>query len=290
MKFIKMQGAANDFILVEANGKKRDWPKLAIVMCDRHLGIGADSLLVLLPSKVADFEMRTFDTDGSEAETCGNGIRCVARYAFDKGLLRNGADHVMIKTVAGMTRVSLDSKGGRLVRIQANMGRPRLGADEIPVKITDNKDKIVSIKSMLSYPITVDGTELVLNFVSMGNPHAVHFSEQSVADFPLAQLGTKVENHPIFPHRVNFEVARVLGPKHLEARVWERGVGETLACGSGACAITVAARLRGLVGNKVDIKLPGGVLEVEWDGKGEVFLSGPAGNVFAGEWPDDKLS
>jgi diaminopimelate epimerase len=142
---------------------------------------------------------------------------------------------------------------------------------------------------MLSYKVTVSGKELTLNLVSMGNPHAVYFSQEPVSDFPLSKLGPLVENLPIFPNRVNFEVARVLDNKHLEARVWERGVGETLACGSGACAIIVAAQLYGYTGDKVDIKLPGGVLEVTWDGRGEVFLSGPAKIIFNGEWPDETV-
>jgi len=167
------------------------------------------------------------------------------------------------------------------------MGEPKFGADDIPVAIKQSEGNIVDIKSMLSYPVSVDGTDLLLNPVSMGNPHAVYFWLHPVDDFPLSQLGPKVEHLAIFPNRVNFEVARVMSRQQIQARVWERGVGETLACGSGACAIAAAAQMHGYIDNKVDIKLPGGVLQVEWNGTGELLLSGPAEIVFSGEWPDE---
>ena len=286
MDFTKMQGAANDFVLLEANDKRRDWTKLAIAMCDRHLGIGADSLLLLMPSDRADFRMRTFDADGSEAETCGNGIRCLARYVMEKGLIRSGVGDITVETLAGISRVRFEKKAGKVVKYWANMGRPEFNAGKIPVDLELGKGEAVDIKSMLSYKTTVDSMDLVLNLVSMGNPHAVHFCQEPVVDFPLSDIGPLVENLPVFPNRVNFEVARVLGKNHLEARVWERGIGETLACGSGACAIAVTSTLLGYTGRIVDIKLPGGTLDTEWNGEGEVILGGPAETVFEGKWPD----
>lgn len=286
MDFTKMQGAANDFVVVDARHIKRDWSRLAVAMCDRHLGIGADSLLLLVSSDRADFGMRTFDADGSEAETCGNGIRCLARYALEKGLINPDAGEMTIETVATINRVKFERKGGRVARFWANMGQPRFAAAKIPVVLKDGEGSVVDIKNMLSYKITVKGTDLTLNLVSMGNPHAVHFCQGPVADFPLSVIGPVVEKLPIFPNRVNFEIARVLDDRHLEARVWERGVGETLACGSGACAITVASKLLGYTEPKVDIRLPGGVLNAEWNGQGEVVLGGPAVLVFEGKWPD----
>ncbi len=286
MDFTKMQGAANDFVMVDAHNMKRNWSKLAIAVCDRHLGIGADSLIILQPSDKADFGMRTFDADGSEAETCGNGIRCLARYVLEKGLVSPDIEEITIETVAAINRVKLERKGGRVIKFWANMGKPRFTADKIPVNLKAGKGDVVDVKSMLSYKVIVSGKELTLNLVSMGNPHAVYFSQEPVSDFPLSRIGPLVENLPIFPNRVNFEVARVLDNKHLEARVWERGVGETLACGSGACAITVSSKLRGYTESKVDIKLPGGVLNAEWNGNGEVVLGGPAEVVFEGKWPD----
>jgi diaminopimelate epimerase len=286
MDFTKMHGAANDFVMLDARNIKRDWSKLAIAVCNRHLGIGADSLIILLPSDKADFGMRTFDADGSEAETCGNGIRCLARYVLEKGLASLDTEEMTIETVATVNRVKLERRGGRVVKFWANMGKPRLAAEKIPVNLKPGKDGVVDINNMLSYKVRVDGTDLTLNLVSMGNPHAVHFSQEPVANFPMSTIGPLVENLPVFPNRVNFEVARVLNHKHLEARVWERGVGETLACGSGACAITVASKSLGYTESKVDIKLPGGVLNAEWNGNGEVVLGGPAEVVFEGKWPD----
>ncbi|MGD0779710.1 MAG: diaminopimelate epimerase [Dehalococcoidales bacterium] len=286
MDFTKMHGAGNDFVMIDGRKMKRDWSKLAITVLDRHLGIGADSLIILQPSKKADFGMRTWDTDGSEAETCGNGIRCLARYVLEKGLINTDVAEMTIETVATINRVRLERKGGKVVKFWANMGKPRLAAAKIPVKVIAGQGRVVDIKSMLAYEVNVGGMDLALNLVSMGNPHAVHFLQTPVADFPLGKIGPLVENLPIFPQRVNFEIARVLDKSHIEARVWERGVGETLACGSGTCAITVASKLRGYTESKVDIQLPGGVLNAEWNGNGEVVLGGPAVVVYEGVWPD----
>ncbi len=287
MQFTKMQGAGNDYVLIESNGATRDWSKLAITALNRHFGVGGDSLLVLAPSTRADFQMRIFDADGSEAEACGNGTRCLARYVFEKGMIQRGAEYLTIETLSGVRRVRLLQRGGKLVGIQACMGKPIFNAREIPVAGLE-KSKIINTQSLVSYPVTVDGTEMVLSLVSMGNPHAVFFQKNPVADFPLSRLGPKVENLKIFPNRINFEVVRVLNRQQAEARVWERGVGETLACGSGACAIIVVGQLSGSLDNKVDVKLPGGILGVEWDGKGEVLLSGPAEIIFTGEWSNKE--
>lgn len=286
MDFTKMQGAANDFVMVEAVGIQRNWIKTAIAMCDRHLGIGADSLLLLVPSDKADFCMRTFDADGSEAETCGNGIRCLARYVLEKGLVSPGTSEITVETAAGISKVKAEKKAGRVIRFWANMGKPQFGTDQIPVIMKPGEGNIVDIKSMFSYESTVDSAKLTLNLVSMGNPHAVHFCQEPVSKFPLSRIGPLVENMSIFPNRINFEIARVLDRKHLEARVWERGIGETMACGSGACAIAVASKVLGYTENEVGIELPGGRLDAEWNGDGEVILGGPAEIVFEGKWPD----
>ena len=263
MNFTKLEGAGNDFILVEAGGVGQDWSQLAIAMCNRHFGIGADGLLLLLPSEIADFRMRMFNPDGSEAEACGNGI----------------------ETMAGIRRAKLHKETGKLTKIQVGMGAPKFEAKDIPVVVGQG---IVNIKSMLSCPVTIKGKELLLNFVSMGNPHAVYFWQHPISEFPLSQVGPEVEQHKMFPNRTNFEVANVINRQQIKVRVWERGAKETLACGSGACAVAVAAQLHGYVDDIVDIKLPGGILEVKWDGVGEVFLSGPAEIVFIGEWPASK--
>ena len=283
-----MQGAGNDFILVEAGSISRNWSQVAMAMCDRHYGIGGDGLLLLLPSVIADLRMRIFNPDGSEAEACGNGLRCLAKYVAERGLVGSEAEEMSAETEAGIRKIRFLRAWSKLIGIQIGMGTPEFGAKDIPVLIEPGGE-LVDIKPILDYPLAIEGRELLLSFVSMGNPHAVYFEQHPVSDFPLSQLGPKVEQHQIFPNRVNFEVARVVNRQQIEARVWERGAGETLACGSGACAIAVAAYLHGYVSDKVDIILPGGILEVEWDGAGEVFLSGPAEIVFTGEWPNENV-
>ena len=283
MNFTKVQGAGNDFVLIEAKGSLRNWSRTAIAMCDRHFGVGADGLLLLLPSKEADFRMRMFNPDGSEAEACGNGLRCLAKYILYRGLAK--AKEIKIETMAGLRQVRFRRSGKEVTGIQVSMGKPAFGAKDIPVAV---EKKLLDIKPILDYPITIDGWRLKLDFVSMGNPHAVYFWEKPLSEFPLTQLGSKVEHHRLFPNRVNFEVARVINRQEIEMGVWERGAGETLACGTGACAVAVAAQLHDYVDKKVDLKLPGGTLNVEWDGVGEVFLGGQAEVVFTGEWIKEK--
>lgn len=288
MNFTKLQSAGNDFVLVETKDTRRDWSPVAAAICDRHFGVGADGLLLLLPSDIAHFRMRMFNPDGSEAEACGNGLRCLVRYVATKGLLADiGTGEISIETAAGIRKARIYSAEGKPDDTQISMGTPKFGAEDIPVVIEKGDKRLVVIKSMLSYPVTVEGRELALDLVSMGNPHAVYFGQHRVTDFPLSQIGPRVEHLSIFPHRINFELARVVNRQQIEARVWERGAGETLACGSGACAVAVAARLRGYIDNKVDIKLPGGILKVEWDGAGEILLSAPAEIVFRGEWSEE---
>jgi len=295
VNFTKLQGAGNDFIVLETDDMERDWSSVAGAICDRHFGVGADGLLLLSSSKVADLKMRIFNADGSEAEACGNGIRCLAKYVIEKGLVTErpsqvepgqGPKELLIETIAGNRTVWLHTAEGKETRIQFAMGVPKFTAGDIPVTIPTGEENAVDIKSMLRYSIVIDSYELPLNFVSMGNPHAVCFWQYPVAEFPLSHIGTKVEHMSIFPNRINFEVARVINRSLIDVAVWERGVGETLACGTGACAVAVAAQLSGYVDRMVDIKLPGGILQVEWDGTGEVLLSGPAEIVFNGVWPD----
>ncbi len=284
MYFTKMQGAGNDFVLIEANNMKRDWAKLAVAMCDRHFGIGGDGIILVLSSKKASFRMRMFNPDGSESEACGNGLRCMVRYVVDTGLADVKAKEITIETLGGIRKSRLTRKGSKVTEVRVSMGKPAFAMKDIPARI--KPEEVTSVKSMLSHETQVDGRELTLNLVSMGNPHAVYFTSEPVKNFPLCQLGPKIEHHPIFPARTNFEVARVINRKQIEVGVWERGAGETLACGSGACAVAVAAQVLGYVDNKVDIKLTGGLLTVQWDGTNEVLLSGPAERVFTGEWPD----
>jgi len=284
MKFTKMQGAGNDFVVVKTAGGNRDWPSLAISMCDRHFGAGADGLLLMLPSRVADFKMRIFNADGSESKACGNGMRCLVKYHLDDQPEVKASSEVTIETGAGIRKARIHRRRGKVTEIQASMGLPRVGHDGTPARLVTRNGKIVDITTQMNRPVRVEGQDILLSLVSIGNPHAVHFTDQSIADYPLTRIGPRVEQHRLFPDETNFEIVNIVNRDEVEARVWERGCGETLACGSGACAITVAGRLLGLLDSKVDVCLPGGTLTVEWDGEGEVFLSGPAATVYCADW------
>jgi len=281
LRFAKYHGAGNDFILVDGRGAERDWPALARAICQRNLGAGADGLIVALPSQTAAARLRLFNADGSEAEMSGNGVRCFARFVVEEGIAQPEGDDLHVETAAGPIVVRLRRRpdGGGVGGATVDMGPPRLAPRDIPVAVE-------AAPPILDLALLVDDAVYSVSCVSMGNPHAVHFVQTPVADFPLREVGPRVEHHPLFPARVNFEVARVLDRGHVESRTWERGVGETQACGTGACAIMVAARLRGLVDDDVEVREPGGVLTLRWPGEGSVFLSGPAEFVYRGEWPD----
>ncbi len=279
-----MQGAGNDFIVIEADAAAYDWPRLSVAMCDRHYGIGADGILLVMPSVGADFRLRIFNPDGSEAEACGNGTRCVVRYFVDRKPGNSHNREIAVETIAGIRKARVHHTAGKPVRIKVGMGEPGFGEKDIPV-LLKQCDRVNTRKPMITCSLQLARRELLLTLVSMGNPHAVYFTDKPVADFPLNRLGPKVEHHPMFPRGTNFEVARVMNRGQIESRVWERGAGETLACGSGACAIAVAARLNGYSDDKVAVAVPGGMLDIEWPGSGEVFLSGPAETIFTGEWP-----
>ena len=291
MKFSKLQATGNDFILVDTltGPGEGDWGELARAMCDRHFGVGADGLILVQGSTIADLKMRILNSDGSEAEVSGNGLRCLAKYAIAKGLtgkMSPSAErsnlYLAIETLAGIRKVKAYMLGNKVNQVEVDMGLPQFQSEQIPVKVK------VDIIPILDYALVLNGKELTLALLSMGNPHAVSFLSQPIADFHLTEIGQKVERHPMFPQRTNFEVARVLSRGKIEARVWERGVGATLACGSGACAIVVAAQLLDYVEPQVDIMLPGGTLTVSWDRIGEVLLTGPVEEVFTGEWLEGK--
>jgi len=268
IKFTKMQATGNDFVVIETNSN-RDWSKLAKAMCERRFGVGADGIILVMSSKNADIHMRMFNPDGSEAEACGNGTRCLARYAIDQGLVNS--KEITIETLGGLRKARTVGKF-----IQVDMGEPIFKAELIPVDDT--------CKKVIDYPLNIAASQLSLTCLSMGNPHAVLFIDKPVKNFPLEVIGPKVEHHPFFPKRVNFEIANVIDKNKIRARVWERGAGETLSCGTGACAIAVAAQLQKFCNKEIDIILPGGTLTIYWDGQGEVKLTGPAEQVFKGEW------
>jgi diaminopimelate epimerase len=271
MDFLKMQGAGNDFVLVDGlDGREADWPRLARGISDRHFGIGADGLLLVRPSNAADFRMMMWNPDGSESEMCGNGVRCFARYLLDGHA--KGRESVTVETAAGLLTVRAC---GSTAWLQASMGAPILNGRDIPVN--------VDADPVLDLDLPELGIEVAC--VSMGNPHAVQFVAD-VSAVELAALGPRVEHHPLFPNRINFHVCQVMSRGELAMRTWERGAGLTMACGTGAAATAVAARLKGYVDNVVREHVPGGELELAWDGQGEVFMTGPAEYVFRGEWPD----
>jgi len=285
MNFTKLQGTGNDFIFIDARKLEHDWPRLAREMCHRYFGVGADGLILVANSNAASLRMRLFNSDGSEAEISGNGLRCYAKYVIDRQIVPG--PNLTVETMSGIRTIETTMSGGKVTHAKVNMGTPHFKAEEIPALIDGSQRGRggVDIIPILDYPLTIGRRRLDLSFVSMGNPHAVVFLSEPVADFPLLVIGPKIESHRIFPERVNFEVARILSRNTIEARVWERGAGETLSCGSGACALAVIARIKGYTDDEVSIILSGGNLIVYWNGVGEVYLSGPVEQVFNGEWP-----
>lgn len=276
MKFTKMQGIGNDYVYVNCLQETIENPsELAKKISDRHYGVGSDGLIMINPSDKADFEMEMYNADGSRGEMCGNGIRCVAKYVYDYGLTDKTS--ISVETLAGIKYLDLTVEDGKVVLVKVDMGKPMLRPEEVPV--VSEKEEVID------EPITVDGQEYRMTCVSMGNPHAVVFIDQDVKEFPLETVGVKFENHERFPKRVNTEFVNVLDRHTAQMRVWERGSGETLACGTGACAVAVACALNGLTEDEVTVKLLGGDLQIKWDReKNTVYMKGPAEVVFDGEW------
>ncbi len=274
MKFHKMQGARNDFVVFDGRDQpKLDWAAVAVRACDRRAGVGGDGILVLELSQTEDLRMRYHNADGSRSEMCGNGIRCLAKFALDIGATVQR--QLSWETGAGPATTEVLEYGEGPSRVRVDMGPPRFAPADIPVKADGAQVREV--------PFAVDGSDLSLTCVSMGNPHAVTFVD-SVAGFPLDRLGPEVEHHVAFPNRTNFEVAEVVDSGHLRMRVWERGVGETQACGTGACAVAVAGQLVRQTASEVEIHLPGGRLTVAWKPGHNVLLTGPAETSFTGDF------
>ena len=274
LQFTKMQGLGNDYVYVDCTKKKlENASEVAVKVSDRHFGIGSDGLILINASSVADFEMEMYNADGSRGEMCGNGIRCVAKYVYDYGL--TDQTHISVETLGGIKYLDLTVEEGRVRQVRVDMGRPMLCPTEIPV--------IANGETVIDMPIEVDGTEYRMTAVGMGNPHTVVFVED-VDGLEIEQIGPKFEHHPCFPNRVNTEFVKVLDRNTVKMRVWERGSGETLACGTGACAVAVACILNGLTENKVTVQLLGGDLLIEWDREADkVYMTGPAEVVFDGE-------
>ncbi len=279
MRFTKMHGAGNDYVYVDGRGQDKDWPALSAAMSDRHFGVGSDGLILAMPSEDADLRMVMFNADGSEGKMCGNGIRCLVAFAMDHGVVPKDSKRVEVETLAGRRWVEPIWENGRFARAVVGMGDPILTAADVPV-VAPGHDTV------MDYPFQVDGCDFEISCVSMGNPHAVAFVGVPVAEMKLDDVGPLVEHHPMFPERVNFEIANVIDSGTIDARVWERGSGLTMACGTGACAVAVISRLQSRTGDRVDVNLPGGDLTITWPGSGEVVMEGPVVQVFQGEWPD----
>lgn len=279
MRFTKMHGLGNDYIYLDCvrGPMPRDPAALARAMSDRHFGVGGDGLILICPSSKADAQMRMFNADGSEAEMCGNGLRCVAKFVHDHGIAVK--PKLTIETGRGVLSVDLEIHQGKVERVTVDMGEPILQGSDIPTTLPGNPPK--------DEPLSIDGSKWAWTCVSMGNPHAVTFVGE-LTDELVHGVGPKVERHPAFPRRTNVEFVQVLNPGEVRMRVWERGSGETLACGTGACASVVAGCLTGRLNRRSTVHLLGGDLFIEWSEKdNHVYMTGPAVEVFTGEWPGD---
>lgn len=277
MEFTKMHGLGNDFVVVsQCQDVPKDVDKLAIDICHRNFGIGADGLVFILPSNLVDIRMRIFNADGSEAEQCGNAIRCVTKYAYDHKIVEK--EEISVETLAGIqnVRLHIEKTNNIVSSIEVNMGEPILKGDMVPLAIDDEK--------VIEHTIEVDGRTFSFTAVSMGNPHAVIYVDDA-ANFDVEKWGPKIENHPLFPKKTNVEFVTVKSDKEMDMRVWERGVGQTLACGTGACATGVASVLTHKASRDVTVSLKGGDLKILWNEEdNKVYMTGTAKEVFTGYW------
>ena len=286
MRFTKMHGAGNDYVYVNCFEEPypTDAAELARRVSDRHFGIGGDGLVLICPSEVADARMRMFNVDGSEAEMCGNAVRCVAKYVYDHGLCRRSP--LKIETGRGVLTLELEIADGCVNRVRVDMGEPILEPAHVPTTLADNSP--FPGNPAVNVPLKIGGEVLFVTCVSMGNPHCVTFVKEP-SDIWVLQIGPRVEIDSHFPNRTNAEFVQVLSPGEVRMRVWERGCGETLACGTGACAVCVAGVLGNRTGRKITVHLPGGDLELEWNqSDNHVYMTGEAVEVFNGEWDTVK--
>lgn len=273
MKFTKMQGLGNDYVYVDAiNQDIKNESELSVFVSNRHFGIGSDGLILICKSEKADFRMKMFNSDGSEAEMCGNGIRCVGKFVYDKKLTQK--TELTIETLAGIKKLKLNVENGKVKTVKVDMEEPILEPEKIPV---NSKEKIVK-----NLKLKVEDKEFEITCVSMGNPHAVIFVED-VEKFDVEKYGKKIEINEIFPKKTNVEFVQIINKEKVKMRVWERGTGETLACGTGACATVVASNLNQLTDKKVEVELLGGKLYIEWNENNHIYMTGPAETVFDGE-------
>lgn len=274
MKFTKMEGIGNDYVYVDCTKEEITDPyRVAQIVSKRHFGIGSDGLILIKKSEIADFKMEIYNADGSQAEMCGNGIRCVAKYVYDKGLTNK--TNISVETLAGIKYLELTVENNKVKKVKVDMGEPILEAEKIPVKAKESPVTNLKLKAA--------DKEFTFTCVSMGNPHAVTIIE-NVENFDVAKYGSLLEKNEAFPKKSNIEFIEILDRKNIKMRVWERGAGETLACGTGSCAATVSCVLNNVTENKINVHLLGGKLTIEWNKKNNhVYMTGPATTVFEGE-------
>lgn len=275
ISFTKMHGLGNDYIYIHCPADEPHLlPELSIEMSQRHTGVGGDGIILIEPSEVADFKMRIFNADGSEAKMCGNGSRCVGKYVFDHNLTDKRT--VKLETLAGIRTLELhvDEESRKVESVTVDMGEPELSPEAVPVRASEK---------LVSAPVKTSMGEMRITAVSMGNPHGVIFMP-TLEGLPITSIGPELESHEMWPDRANIEFASIVAPDVIEMRVWERGSGVTMACGTGACATAVAAALNGFAGKTVTVKLPGGELRIEWREDGHVYMTGPATEVFEGKY------
>ena len=280
MKFTKMQGCGNDYVYVNCFKETIENPsELSIKVSNRNFGVGSDGLILICPSEVADVRMEMYNADGSRSQMCGNGVRCVGKYSYDYGIVNK--DVITVETLAGIKTLQLEIENDKVVRVTVDMGAPIVEPSLVPVKAEGD--------SVIAKPIIVDGAEYEITCVSMGNPHAITFVEDTNNIGDIEVIGPKFENHEMFPERTNTEFIQVLSDTEINMRVWERGSGETLACGTGACASVYACILNGKTKDEVTVHLLGGDLWIKYDREsGHIFMTGPAVVVFDGELMDAK--
>ncbi|MCH2522857.1 MAG: diaminopimelate epimerase [Dehalococcoidia bacterium] len=277
LSFSKMHGCGNDYIVVDGRELDLDWSNIALKYCERKFSVGADGLLVVKNSNKAPVKMSMYNPDGSEAQMCGNGIRCFTKYIIENEIVEYQQNGLFIETLAGVLTVYPHKNSNGLIdTVNVSMGEPLFSPDKLPAS-----SALLSLPKIIDHKISVNDQEIQISCVSMGNPHAVAFIEDDVDNFPLDTLGPIVENLDLFPERINFHIVNVLDKTKIKARSWERGAGLTLACGTGACAIQAISKDRGFTDNNIDLYMPGGKLNMKWEGKGQsVFMEGPAELVF----------
>lgn len=283
VKFTKLQGCGNDYIAIDGRSLERDWSKLCVEMSRPAFGVGSDGIVLALDSEVADIRMRVINPDGSEAEMSGNGIRLFTKFVIDNGYADFSGDVLTVETLGGVREVWPRIESSKVSGARVAMGQATFAADDVPVDTSD----MGGISEVIAQPVRFGDRELAITCLAIGNPHAVAVIESPVDEFPLVEIGSIVEPHPMFPQRINFEVVNVIDRSSIRARVFERGAGETLSSGTGSTASATAARKLGLVDNEVDVHLDGGTLHISFTDSGEIYLDGPAVAVFDGVWLED---